>query len=87
VILTGGIDLSSVRSSQLTTIISAALVERTTESSRRHSAGPRHRCLVRRLDGSVDPALSPAAFHVTLAGMFLARGLCYLISIDFDQYR
>src|SRR5256885_11654972 len=32
--------------------------------------------------GFVIPVFRIPAFSVTLAGMFLARGLCYLISID-----
>jgi len=83
VILTGGIDLSVGSVVALTTMVSAALVEH-----RHWSPG-----LVIPLvlaGGAVFGAfqgwlierfrLQP--FIVTLAGMFLARGLCYVISID-----
>jgi simple sugar transport system permease protein len=83
VILSGGIDLSVGSVVALTTMISAALLEQ-------HHWNPFAvmvlvlavgagfgfvmGCLIRYFD------LQP--FIVTLAGMFLARGLCYLISID-----
>ncbi len=83
VILTGGIDLSVGSVVALTTMVSAALVEH-----RHWSPG-----LVIPLvlaGGAVFGALQGwlihrfrlQAFIVTLAGMFLARGLCYVISID-----
>jgi len=83
VILTGGIDLSVGSVIALTTMVSAALVEQ------RHwpawlaiplvlligtAFGASMGWLIQRF------RLQP--FIVTLAGMFLARGLCYLISID-----
>ncbi|HVY06998.1 MAG TPA: galactofuranose ABC transporter, permease protein YjfF [Burkholderiales bacterium] len=83
VILSGGIDLSVGSVVALTTMVSASLVEQ-------HHWNPcavialvlvmgsgfgfAMGCLIRFFD------LQP--FIVTLAGMFLARGLCYLISID-----
>jgi ribose/xylose/arabinose/galactoside ABC-type transport system permease subunit len=83
VILTGGIDLSVGSIIALTTIISAALVERYHWSpvgviplvlAVGASFGALMGVLIQRF------RLQP--FIVTLAGMFLARGLCYLISID-----
>lgn len=83
VILSGGIDLSVGSVVALTTMISAALVEQyhwdpfvvmalvlVIGSGFGFIMG----CLIRYFN------LQP--FIVTLAGMFLARGLCYLISID-----
>jgi simple sugar transport system permease protein len=83
VILTGGIDLSVGSVVALTTMVSAELVEH------RHwppgvviplvlvggmAFGAAQGWLIQRF------RLQP--FLVTLAGMFLARGLCYVISID-----
>lgn len=83
VILSGGIDLSVGSVIALTTMVSAALVEH------HHWSAAQAIPLVLML-GTVFGAfmgwliqrfrLQP--FIVTLAGMFLARGLCYLISID-----
>lgn len=83
VILSGGIDLSVGSVIALTTMVSAALVEK-------HQMSPvlviplvllvgtafglLHGVLIERF------RLQP--FIATLAGMFLARGLCYLISVD-----
>lgn len=83
VILTGGIDLSVGAVVALTTMISAALVEQ------HHWSAWQAIPLVLAF-GSVFGALMGwliqryrlQPFIVTLAGMFLARGLCYLISID-----
>ena len=83
VILTGGIDLSVGAVIALTTMISAALVEQ------HHWSAWQAIPLVLAL-GSAFGALMGwliqryrlQPFIVTLAGMFLARGLCYLISID-----
>jgi galactofuranose transport system permease protein len=83
VILTGGIDLSVGSVVALTTMVSAELVEH------RHWAPPIVIPLVL-AGGSLFGALQGwlihrfrlQAFIVTLAGMFLARGLCYVISID-----
>lgn len=83
VILSGGIDLSVGAVLALTTMISAALVE--------HHHWPAWAAipLVLAIGASFGAfmgwlihrfRLQP--FIVTLAGMFLARGLCYLISID-----
>ena len=83
VILTGGIDLSVGSVVALTTMVSAELVEH------RHWAPAVVIPLVL-AGGSLFGALQGwlihrfrlQAFIVTLAGMFLARGLCYVISID-----
>jgi simple sugar transport system permease protein len=83
VILSGGIDLSVGSVVALTTMISAALVEQHHWNPFAVMAlvlavgsgfGFAMGCLIRYFN------LQP--FIVTLAGMFLARGLCYLISID-----
>lgn len=83
VILSGGIDLSVGSVVALTTMVSAALVEH-------HGWHPGAVIPLVLLMGTAFGAfmgflierfrLQP--FIVTLAGMFLARGLCYLISID-----
>ncbi|XDF33652.1 galactofuranose ABC transporter, permease protein YjfF [Paracidovorax avenae] len=83
VILSGGIDLSVGAVVALTTMVFASLVER-------HGWNPAAAVPVVLLMGTCFGAfmgflierfrLQP--FIVTLAGMFLARGLCYLISID-----
>lgn len=83
VILSGGIDLSVGSVIALTTMVSASLVEK-------HGWSPGVVIPLVLLMGTAFGAfmgllierfrLQP--FIVTLAGMFLARGLCYLISID-----
>ena len=83
VILSGGIDLSVGAVIALTTMVSAALVEK-------HGWSPAVVIPLVLAMGTAFGAfmgllieryrLQP--FIVTLAGMFLARGLCYLISID-----
>ena len=83
VILSGGIDLSVGSVIALTTMVSAALVEK-------EGWSPLQVIPLVLLMGTVFGAfmgflierfrLQP--FIVTLAGMFLARGLCYVISID-----
>ena len=83
VILSGGIDLSVGAVVALTTMVFASLVER-------HGWSPAAAVPLVLLMGTCFGAfmgflierfrLQP--FIVTLAGMFLARGLCYLISID-----
>jgi ribose/xylose/arabinose/galactoside ABC-type transport system permease subunit len=83
VILTGGIDLSVGSVVALTTMISASLVEH-------HHWPPAAVIVLVLLMGMAFGALQGLLiqrfrlqpFLVTLAGMFLARGLCYLISID-----
>lgn len=83
VILMGGIDLSVGALIALTTMISAALVEH------HHWSALQAIPLVLAI-GTVFGSLMGwliqrfrlQPFIVTLAGMFLARGLCYLISID-----
>jgi galactofuranose transport system permease protein len=83
VILSGGIDLSVGSVIALTTMVSASLVEQHGWSLALvvplvllmgATFGAFMGVLIERFD------LQP--FIVTLAGMFLARGLCYLISID-----
>jgi ribose/xylose/arabinose/galactoside ABC-type transport system permease subunit len=83
VVLSGGIDLSVGSVIALTTMVSASLVEN-------HGWSPALVIPLVLLMGTAMGAgmgflierfrLQP--FIVTLAGMFLARGLCYLISID-----
>ncbi len=83
VILSGGIDLSVGSVVALTTMVSAALVEH-------HGWSPAAVIPLVLFMGTAFGAfmgflierfrLQP--FIVTLAGMFLARGLCYLISVD-----
>ena len=83
VILSGGIDLSVGSVIALTTMVSAALVEK-------QGWSPLQVIPLVLLMGTAFGAfmgflierfrLQP--FIVTLAGMFLARGLCYVISID-----
>ncbi len=83
VILSGGIDLSVGSVIALTTMVSAELVEH------RHWSAAAAIPLVLAI-GTAFGALMGwliqrfrlQPFIVTLAGMFLARGLCYLISID-----
>lgn len=83
VILSGGIDLSVGAVIALTTMVSAALVER-------HGWSPAVVIPLVLVMGTAFGAVMGVLierfrlqpFIVTLAGMFLARGLCYLISID-----
>jgi simple sugar transport system permease protein len=83
VILGGGIDLSVGAVLALSTMVLAALVERL-------HWPPAAAALLILLGGLAFGALQGVlvevfevpAFIATLAGMFLARGLCYLISID-----
>ncbi len=83
VILSGGIDLSVGSVIALTTMVSAALVEHRGFSPAvviplvlaMGSA-------IGLVMGLVIQYFRVQAFIATLAGMFLARGLCYLISID-----
>ena len=83
VILTGGIDLSVGAVLALTTMVSATLVER-------HGVHPAlaiPMVLVLgasfgTLQGFLVQRFKLQAFIVTLGGMFLARGLCYLISTE-----
>jgi simple sugar transport system permease protein len=83
VILSGGIDLSVGSVIALTTMISAALVEH------HHWSAAQAIPLVLVIGtgfgafmGWLIQRFRLQPFIVTLAGMFLARGLCYLISID-----
>ncbi len=83
VILSGGIDLSVGSVIALTTMVSAALVEH-------RGWSPAVVIPLVLLMGAAFGALMGflierfrlQPFIVTLAGMFLARGLCYLISVD-----
>jgi len=83
VILAGGIDLSVGSVVALTTMVSAALVEH-------HQWPPAVVIPLVLAGGAVFGMLQGWLIHrfrlqpfiVTLAGMFLARGLCYVISID-----
>lgn len=83
VILSGGIDLSVGSVIALTTMVVASLVEH-----RHWSAGVviplvlAGGALFGALQGLLIQRFRLQPFIVTLAGMFLARGLCYLISID-----
>ena len=83
VILSGGIDLSVGSVVALTTMVSAALVEH-----RHWSAAAAIPVVLAigtafgALMGWLIQRFRLQPFIVTLAGMFLARGLCYLISID-----
>ena len=83
VILSGGIDLSVGSVIALTTMVSATLVEH-------HGWSPTLVIPLVLVMGSVIGLVMGLVIHyfqiqpfiVTLAGMFLARGLCYVISID-----
>lgn len=83
VILSGGIDLSVGSIIALTTMVSASLVQQ-------HGWSPAVVIPLVLLMGAVLGSGMGAIIHyfkiqpfiVTLAGMFLARGLCYVISID-----
>jgi len=83
VILSGGIDLSVGALIALTTMVSAALVEHAHWSAWATiplvlTMGAAFGALM----GWLIERFRLQPFIVTLAGMFLARGLCYLISID-----
>ncbi len=83
VILSGGIDLSVGSVIALTTMVSAALVQQHQWSA--WQAIPLVLVigtLFGALMGWLIQRFRLQPFIVTLAGMFLARGLCYLISID-----
>lgn len=83
VILSGGIDLSVGSVIALTTMVTASLVEK-------HQVSPgvviplvlAMGTLFGGFMGLLIQRFRLQPFIVTLAGMFLARGLCYLISID-----
>lgn len=83
VILSGGIDLSVGSVVALTTMVSASLVER-----HGWSLGTVLPLVLTiglvfgAVQGFLIERFRLQPFIVTLAGMFLARGLCYLISID-----
>ncbi|MFC4099073.1 galactofuranose ABC transporter, permease protein YjfF [Paenibacillus xanthanilyticus] len=83
VIVSGGIDLSVGSVIALTTMVSASLVEQ-------HGWSPAVVIPLVLVMGATFGTIMGAIIHyfkiqpfiVTLAGMFLARGLCYIISID-----
>ncbi|TYP74522.1 galactofuranose ABC transporter, permease protein YjfF [Paenibacillus methanolicus] len=83
VIVAGGIDLSVGSVIALTTMVSASLVEQ-------HGWSPAVVIPLVLVMGATFGTIMGAIIHyfkiqpfiVTLAGMFLARGLCYIISID-----
>jgi galactofuranose transport system permease protein len=83
VIISGGIDLSVGSVIALTTMVSATLLEH-------HGWGSGAvivtvlvmGSLIGLIQGMVIEYFNIQPFIVTLAGLFLARGLCYLISID-----
>jgi ribose/xylose/arabinose/galactoside ABC-type transport system permease subunit len=83
VILTGGIDLSVGSVVALSTVLSASLVQR-------HGWNPLLVIALVLVLGATLGAGMGAVIHyfeiqpfiVTLAGLFLARGLCYVISVD-----
>ncbi len=83
VIISGGIDLSVGSVIALTTMVSAALVEH-------HGWSPAASiplvlamgAAFGLLQGFIIQFFDVQPFIVTLAGQFMARGLCYLISID-----
>lgn len=83
VIISGGIDLSVGSVIALTTMVSATLVEQ-------HGWSPAAvfplvlvmGAVIGLVMGLVIQYFDIQPFIVTLAGMFLTRGLCYLISID-----
>ncbi|BBZ35087.1 ABC transporter permease [Mycolicibacterium confluentis] len=82
VILTGGIDLSVGAVVALSTVVLAATLQAGWPTPAAVGAvlliGP----LLGLLMGVVIEHLDVQPFIVTLAGMFLARGLCYVISVD-----
>jgi galactofuranose transport system permease protein len=83
VILSGGIDLSVGSVVALSTMVMAGLVERLHWSL--YEAAPLVLCMGTAFGafmGWLIQRFRLQPFIVTLAGMFLARGLCYLISID-----
>ena len=83
VILTGGIDLSVGSFLALTTMVSAFLVERLGWSP--EATIPLVLAMGTMFGGFTGLLIERfrlQPFVVTLAGMFFARGLCYLLSID-----
>jgi simple sugar transport system permease protein len=83
VIITGGIDLSVGSIVALTTMVTAALVEKSGWSI--WGVVPLvllMGCAFGMLHGVLIHTFKLQPFIVTLGGMFLARGLCYVISID-----
>ncbi len=82
VILSGGIDLSVGSVLALTTMISAALLRAGYPPLAVIAAVLALGALFGAAQGALIHYFKLQAFIVTLAGMFLARGLCYLISVE-----
>ncbi len=82
VILSGGIDLSVGALIALTTMISAALVKAGWNPFAAMALVLAVGAAFGALQGVLIQRFALAPFIVTLAGMFLARGLCYLISTE-----
>ena len=85
VILTGGIDLSVGSVVALTAMVSASLLRGRRLAAVRGAAGrAAGRPVLGFVMGCVIHYFDIQPFIVTLAGMFLARGLCTIISTDVD---
>jgi ribose/xylose/arabinose/galactoside ABC-type transport system permease subunit len=82
VILSGGIDLSVGAVIALTTMISAALLEAGWNPFAAMALVLVFGAAFGALQGFLIQRFNLAPFLVTLAGMFLARGCCYLISTE-----
>ena len=82
VILSGGIDLSVGAVIALTTMISASLLDAGWNPYAAMLAVLIFGALFGALQGILIQRFKLAPFIVTLAGMFLARGCCYLISTE-----
>ena len=82
VILSGGIDLSVGALIALTTMISAALLEAGWNPFAAMALVLVFGAAFGALQGFLIQRFNLAPFLVTLAGMFLARGCCYLISTE-----
>jgi ribose/xylose/arabinose/galactoside ABC-type transport system permease subunit len=82
VILSGGIDLSVGAVIALTTIISATLLDLGWNPYATMAVVLALGAAVGALQGFLIQRFNLAPFLVTLAGMFLARGCCYLISTE-----
>ena len=80
VILTGGIDLSVGAVVALSTMIAAALLQSGLVARRGDPADPGDHLLLGLLVGLMIHVFKVQPFIATLAAMFLARGLCYVIS-------
>ncbi len=90
VILSGGIDLSIGSVIAFTGVFLAVLLRehRPASAVRLRASRSSIATAVRRGDGARSSThLRNAAFIVTLAGMFLARGMAFVLSIDCDADR